>query len=627
MDEADALLAQRLADAYETLGQSEAAREQLVRLYDLSEADRVGRARAAHRLAQGFATEARWGEALQWYERALELSQIHSFRAELIARMGDIAQEMADEGYAVNQWRLLVEEYPDTPEALQAAARLSERGDPLSLFEMGELYLANERWQLAARAFFDSLEEEDRAGTHQQAALALEGAGQWAAARDEWQKLLDTHPEADSLFPEALLGVARAQARLGGAGALDTWNRLAERYPESAAARDALWERAVFRREQGSDPRAIAFAYESLGERYPDDARAETALGEAAWLRFRAEQPERALADWAAMAALQGEREPEALFWAGKVARQMGDEQAAQGFWRRAMQLPGAGYYSLRARALLEEREWQPRAASDFAMPAAFVGDDLAWLRAAAGVDEGAMLQAEPSEPLFRQGEAMLFLGERDRALGAFYNAVLSREGEPQELWAMAQRLRVLNLPGLSIVAAFRLMDTLGYDALSAPPALALLAYPIPFEEPLRAAAGEWGVDPLFFASVIHQESAWEPRARSAAAARGLTQVIPDTGEWISWRLGDADYEYRKLDRPTYSLRYGGYYLDYVLDTFEDNPFHALAAYNAGPGNAQRWLAEDDDLFVEGVTSTETRTYLEEIYRRWAAYTRLYRGS
>lgn len=626
MDDADVLLARRLADAHEALGERAAARAELIRLYELPGAARVERARAANRVAQGFAAEERWGEALQWYENTLALSEIHTFRAELIATMADIAEQIDDEGYAQNQWRLLVEEYPDTPQALDAAARLGERDSPLSLFERGKLLAANGQWRQAAQSFFESLEEEeDRAEAHEQAALALEELGEWTAARDEWQKLLDTHPEAEHLLPDALLGLGRAQARLGERAVLDTWGRVVDEFSGTPAAATALWERARFLQEEGRDPRAVAFAFESLARAHPDDERAEEALWEAAMLRLRAEQLGRARDNWEAMAELGGERAAEALYWAGKAALQAGDEQAAERLWQRAMDLPEASFYSLRARARLEGQEWLVRQESTVVSPSVSADSDLEWLREAGGVDKAEPIPMAPAEPLFRQGEAMLLLGERDSAISTLLDAIVSREEEPLELWAMAQRLRDLELPNLSIFAAFRLMALLGYDVLSAPPELAVLAFPIPYEEQLLAAAAQWEVDPLFFASVIHQESAWEPRARSVAAARGLTQVIPDTGEWIAWRLGDDEYEYRKLDRPLYSLRYGGYYLDYVLDTFDDNPFYALAAYNAGPGNAQRWHAEDVDFFVERVTSAETRSYLEEIYRRWHAYQRLYR--
>lgn len=251
----------------------------------------------------------------------------------------------------------------------------------------------------------------------------------------------------------------------------------------------------------------------------------------------------------------------------------------------------------------------------------------MTWLRQAASLPPEAELAALPGEPHFQQGETLLWLGERDLARAAFAAAIERQRAAPQALWAIATRLRDLDEAQLSIQAAEALMAHLGVTLIDAPPPLAALAYPLPYGETLQGVSSQYGFDPLLFAALIHQESRWEPRARSAAAARGLTQVIPDTGTWIAQRLGDATYSYRRLDRPVVSLRYGGFYLDFVLEQFADNPFHALAAYNSGPGNARRWVTEDDDLYVERISLAETRTYVQEIYRRWIVYERVYRGT
>jgi soluble lytic murein transglycosylase len=108
-----------------------------------------------------------------------------------------------------------------------------------------------------------------------------------------------------------------------------------------------------------------------------------------------------------------------------------------------------------------------------------------------------------------------------------------------------------------------------------------------------------------------------------------LSQVIPDTGAWIAERLQWPEYENEDLYKPYVGLAFGAYYLDQQLDAFEGNVHAALAAYNAGPGNAARWyeLAGSDlDQFVDVVDFAETRTYVQRIYAGFDIYRFLYEG-
>jgi soluble lytic murein transglycosylase len=623
-DDADDLVAQRLAEAHSALGRKEAIVEEWQRIYDFPMAERVTRALTARQIGDWYAGEERWEEALIWYERTLDLSQVPEFRAELLGIMADFALELEDEPRARELWQTIVEEHPDTPQALFAAEDLKSAGEELTHYELGELYLANERWDVAARAFWRSLEEADRAEAHHQAALALEGAGDFREAQDEWQKLLDSHPEARTLHDDALLNVGRMQARLGNLdAALGTWQQVATRYPTGDAAPAALWERAVTLRDRQGEPVRAAGAFEVLAARYPNDEQASLALWEAGLLRYRAGNWTRAQDDWASLSERDLERPARALFWAGKAAASGGDVVTARAFWEQANRRGGADYYALRSAALIQGARWEPRAGSDWTRPDAASVD---WLIERARLPADANLHALPDEPLLRRGHLLLLMGERDAAFDSFLAAVRAHRENPQALWALAHHFRDEHLPLYSIYSAQRLMELLNYTPLTAPLPLAQLVYPIRFDEQLRAVAGERGFDPLFFAALIYQESQWEPRARSHAAARGLTQVIPDTGSWIAQQLGDTSYRYRDLDRPLVALRYGAFYLDASLDMFDDNPFYALAGYNGGPGNAQRWRAPDDDLFMENIAFRETRNYVELIYEHWHAYQRIYRA-
>jgi soluble lytic murein transglycosylase len=148
------------------------------------------------------------------------------------------------------------------------------------------------------------------------------------------------------------------------------------------------------------------------------------------------------------------------------------------------------------------------------------------------------------------------------------------------------------------------------------------ISYPIDFAPALNAAAKDAGVDPLFFSSLIRQESFWDPAAGSVAGALGLTQMIPQTGQAVASSLGVAGFEADDLFLASVSLRFGGYYLGGELKTYGD-PLLALAAYNAGPSAAGRWRAAQAkspaDL-LEVIDYAETNAYVTLIYEAYAHY-------
>ena len=134
-------------------------------------------------------------------------------------------------------------------------------------------------------------------------------------------------------------------------------------------------------------------------------------------------------------------------------------------------------------------------------------------------------------------------------------------------------------------------------------------------------------------AALLQPDPPGEPvrgRARSSAAAQGLAQIIPDTGHWIATQLGHPEYTNDLIYRPHINLPFGAYYLDRARDYLGDNLVSALAGYNGGPGNAAAWReasGPDDTRFVEEITYSESRLYIQLVLSNLYHYARLYRES
>lgn len=153
--------------------------------------------------------------------------------------------------------------------------------------------------------------------------------------------------------------------------------------------------------------------------------------------------------------------------------------------------------------------------------------------------------------------------------------------------------------------------------------------YKLNYPNEIIAFADEFGVDRFLVAAVIHCESSNRETAVSPVGARGLMQVMPDTGEWIASKLEVEGYTEESLFDPEINIRFGCWYLNYLTDKFNSNRVQVLAAYNAGPGNVAMWLekpeyAKDGEL-VE-IPFPETANYVEKVQRVYEKYAQLYKN-
>ncbi|MFN2469059.1 MAG: lytic transglycosylase domain-containing protein [Gaiellaceae bacterium] len=148
----------------------------------------------------------------------------------------------------------------------------------------------------------------------------------------------------------------------------------------------------------------------------------------------------------------------------------------------------------------------------------------------------------------------------------------------------------------------------------------ARIVYPLRYDSIVRAHARNYRLDPALLAAVIYQESRFRPDARSPAGAIGLMQLLPDTARGIAIRTGGSRFQVSDLYDPEINVRYGCWYLRHLLDRYEDEET-ALAAYNAGQTNVDRWRRQG-----VGIQFAETRHYVERVRELKGIYRRTYPG-
>jgi soluble lytic murein transglycosylase len=151
--------------------------------------------------------------------------------------------------------------------------------------------------------------------------------------------------------------------------------------------------------------------------------------------------------------------------------------------------------------------------------------------------------------------------------------------------------------------------------------ALQELTLPLRHEDIIRQQAHEKGVDPALIAAVIYSESRFRDQT-STAGARGLMQITPAAANEIERLSGGTTFKLADLSDPEINIRYGTFLLHELLARYEGDEVAALAAYNAGPANADRWGGTS--LRLDEIPFEETRGYVAEVIEKQHEYRKTY---
>jgi len=159
------------------------------------------------------------------------------------------------------------------------------------------------------------------------------------------------------------------------------------------------------------------------------------------------------------------------------------------------------------------------------------------------------------------------------------------------------------------------------------PHAVQELTLPLKHEDIIRQQAAEKNLDPAPIAAVIYQESKFRDRT-SSAGAKGLMQILPGTAEFIARKSGGTRFELQDLGTPQINIAYGSWYLRYLIGRYNGNKVLAIAAYNAGEDNVDRWVsaAGGPHSFdaTRDIPFPETRAYVHGVLSKRGAYKKHY---
>ncbi len=147
---------------------------------------------------------------------------------------------------------------------------------------------------------------------------------------------------------------------------------------------------------------------------------------------------------------------------------------------------------------------------------------------------------------------------------------------------------------------------------------------PLRHDDIIRQQASDKELDASLIAAVIYAESRFRDQT-SHAGARGLMQLTPQTAEEIAQRSGATNFRQEDLGKPQVNISYGSWYLRWLLQRYGDNEMLAVAAYNAGTGNVDRWIGADPGMEAGEIPFPETRAYVAKVLDARESYRREYR--
>jgi soluble lytic murein transglycosylase-like protein len=308
-------------------------------------------------------------------------------------------------------------------------------------------------------------------------------------------------------------------------------------------------------------------------------------------------------------------------------------------------------YWLTRARAVLRRlpgsagAPWRARCAGDAAASAGAERFAVVSRWAAAEPDPARLetlrkLVAEASTwaPVVTAPE---FAGELARTLWQLGLTEMAARWDPRgfpratdgaRAWS-ADRLVATNASPAAMLAVDRIWRGAGGGAAGdhrlLPSSLRHGLYPLPWPDAVIAAAASAGIDPALLAALAREESRWDPRARSAVGARGLTQLMPATASRVAAGLGRPPPTPEELLTPEVALQLGAAELATLLERFDGRVAVAVAAYNAGPEQASSWLDQcgatyREEQYLMTVTFAATRAYTERVLASRELYLELY---
>jgi soluble lytic murein transglycosylase len=363
-------------------------------------------------------------------------------------------------------------------------------------------------------------------------------------------------------------------------------------------------------------------AFRELQQRFPTGSRASYAHWKAAWLTLRLGRKDDAKKQFDEQIAIYpGANETSAaLYWRARLAEEDNQPAMARAYYQKLSDRFRNYYYAELGRQRLQKLPEAAVTPGQFSLldhiPPLEHGDKVT-------------LSEPPADDLHLQKAELLGNGGLVDFAVRELQAASSADGGN---WGPAETAQLYTDTGhydrAIEVMKHSVPSYFAVDIPTLPREYWEALFPRPYWSDLKRYSVANGLDPYLVASLIRQESEFNPLAVSRANAVGLMQLLPKTGKTVAHQVELKRYSATELFTPAVNLQLGTRYFRGMVDKFGGSFEHALAAYNAGSDRVEEWMGQgpyrDSPEFVESIPFTETREYVQAILRNASVYKQLY---
>lgn len=578
--------------------------------------------------------------AIALYDEIYNQTSSDDIRALIELRKGQIYTNLGQTESANQSYLNAVNNYPTSSYAYAALIDLVDQNVPVEELQRGIVDYHAGQYGVALAALERYLQDnpQDPGTGLYYYGLASTAVGDYEQAVENWDRLIDgypDHPLWDEAWEQKAFTLWFFQQQYD--QAIQTYLKLPEILPAHIRAGEFLYNAALTAERAGNLEQA-AELFERVSNLYPVYENSGRSLYLSGIARYRIDDLDGAESAFRRMITDSASLEDRAaaLLWIGKVQAARGDKDSARISWQQASGVDPTAYYSERANDLLNERPpFSPPDDINFA--ADLEKERLianSWVISTFGLDASTDLNGLVTladDPYLLRGAELFNLGLFDEARSEFEQLRQSVAADAELTYRLMNYFLEMGLYRLAILASRQIVELASMDdldTLSAPTYINHVRFGTYFNEVITPNAEQNDLHPLFLYSVVRQESLFDQYIRSSAAASGLMQIIPKTGEEIATNLGwPENYTSDDLNRPLVNITFGAEYLDTQRELFDGDLYSALAAYNGGPGNTIEWReisGDDPDTFLEVIRYPETRNYIKVIYEVFNIYRWLY---
>jgi soluble lytic murein transglycosylase len=547
----------------------------------------------------------------------------------------DALEKLGRTNEAIITLRKLYFDAPQSAEAEKAGERLAALGSSTSAADASQLRRRADKlyqaglYAIAAQAYDQIARQFPGAGGSEISLLAGTCFYKANSFRQAVEALGRVRSSQSKSQDEALYYFALANLSLNDEPpALQVLADLRRVAPNSPRLADLIYDFGRYHEKRGRESQAVSY-YTQVVRQFPKSENADEAHYFLAWRAHQARDYRTAaklLTEHVAEYADVTDNRGKAGFWAALDSERAGDKPQALALYRAMLMRYGAGWYGLNA-----ERRINKLSAEGVQMKS--LQSDPLLRRAVQGLQTIKL----PQETLIEDGIEFATKAEQLMQIALHQSAMneleAAREKTPNSPRVNLRIAQIFRANGENFAAINTLRRVYPDYGQTLPEEMSRevwdIFYPLKYWSNIKEESRRHGLDPYMIAGLIRQETVFRPDVRSRSNAYGLMQLLPSTGRSVARKnsIGGGRITTSDLYNPALNIQLGCAYVKEMIDRFSRFEYVA-AAYNGGPTRVSRWLRElpagEIEEWVESIPLSETRLYVQGVYRNARQYQRLY---